>query len=225
MTRLVDDQRIFENSRDLLRSDIRGFEQLCQDLSDHNTRANLELKSHMRDRLSEMEADLDRLKESHREQRVIIETQRKSFQTLQSQTAWNKYQMDDMKKVTDDLHVTVNKCQDLEVYLHKVLPINVETQIFKACTVACHDSKGRTRLANYTSATVNRLLQMKQDRGSKFDKDEVFLPELKTINKHLMFEPVIEEEKEGELPGTLEDPSLRTEEAKQAPIAEDLGTA
>lgn len=39
MTRLNEDKKIFEASRDQLRSDIRQFEMLCQDISMHNREA------------------------------------------------------------------------------------------------------------------------------------------------------------------------------------------
>jgi len=119
--------------------------------------------------------------------------------------------MDDMKKITDDLHVTVNKCQDIDLYLHKVLPINLETQIFKACSVTCNDNKGRVRLANYTSGILNRLLTLKADKSGKFDKTEVILPELKNLKKHLIDEAKDEkktasneEKKDGDKPVVFE---------------------
>ena len=74
MVRLVDDQKIYENSRDLLRSDIRAFERLCQDLSQHNSQANQEMSNYMKNSMSELQYEIDCLKENYVEQKIIIDT-------------------------------------------------------------------------------------------------------------------------------------------------------
>lgn len=131
-----------------------------------------------------LEDQMEDIKDEQSRYFMLFDGQRKSFQDLQNKVAWNKFTLDEMKKVTEDVHVTVNLVQDLDEYVHRVLPINLQTSIYKSCMMS-GDMRNRQRFERYTSDVINQLLLIKNEKSLKFDKKEVSLPKISTIEKQL----------------------------------------
>ena len=73
MVQMIDDRMIFEQSRDMLRMDIRGFENLCQDLSKFNKDECLRLEAKMDKKFMETLHELDLIKDGQERQSMIID--------------------------------------------------------------------------------------------------------------------------------------------------------
>ena len=58
---------------------------------------------------------------------MLIDNQRNSYQGVQNSIAWVKFNMDEIMKKHDDLDVMSSQIKETDLYLHKILPINLET--------------------------------------------------------------------------------------------------
>ena len=80
-----------------------------------------------------------------------------------------------MKLTVEDIDVTINHVQEMDHWLHKIQPINIMTQIYKAVNIGA-DSRNRNKLERYTSDVVNNLLVSRMEQNIKFDKKYIDLP-------------------------------------------------
>ena len=71
---------------------------------------------------------------------------------------WNKYNIDQLLKATEDLPVLHKQAEATERYLHKILPIKTETQIYNSVMKVTTDQKIKKGLMDYTSQVINGLL-------------------------------------------------------------------
>ena len=111
------------------------------------------------------------------------------FQSLQNQVGWNKYNLDQLLKATEDLPVLYKQTEATERYLHKILPIKTETQIYNSVLKVTTDQKIKKGLMEYTSQVINGLLTDQQDEELEFDKRKFALPDIKTIVIKEVVEP------------------------------------
>jgi hypothetical protein len=70
--------------------------------------------------------------------------------------------------------------KETDNYLHKTLPINIETQIFNACNIIA-DKPSKPKLTTYTSSLINNLIKAKDDTLLKFNKKEINMPDIKSL--------------------------------------------
>ena len=92
-----------------------------------------------------------------------------------------------MKKTVEDIDVTIAHVKDLDHWLHKIQPINIMTQIYKAVNMG-GDSRNRTKLEKYTSDVINQLLMVKVEPAAVFDRKYIDLPSIGSIESQLAAE-------------------------------------
>jgi hypothetical protein len=92
-------------------------------------------------------------------------------------------------KATEDLPVLLKQAEATEKYLHKVLPIKIETQIYNSHIKVINDNKLKKTLNEYTSGVINDLLNDRKNDELEFDKRKFEVPEIKGIKEVVIEEP------------------------------------
>lgn len=182
--RLVDDRNLFEISKNQLRKDINNFELLCQDISIQNRKESFRLEEYLKKENRQLKHYIEDIKDEASRNFKLFDGIRDSFSTMSTQVAWNKFNIEKMDRIVRDVHVTVNMVQEMDTYIHRVMPINIQTQIYKSCMMS-GDLRYRQRFEKYTSEVINQLLLIKNEPNFPFDKEEVTLPNIKSIEKQL----------------------------------------
>lgn len=178
--RLIDDKKLFEIGRDQLRNDIKEFEQLVQDVSLHcDTNLN-KIEMGLKNELAELGDRILEVSETAERQNYVLDTQKERFQDLQNQIAWNKYNIEELATQTEDVPTLLRQCAQTEKYLHRILPLKIETQIFNSVQTVTPDDKVKDFM-NYTSKRINQLLQDKKNELAEFDKRKYELPDIKNV--------------------------------------------
>lgn len=94
--------------------------------------------------------------------------------------------------MTENLPVTYEQVAATETYLHKILPIKIQTEIYGNCKqLITKDKELQLDFFEYQDFIYEELIANK-DRGQKFDKTQFSIPpykhELKSLKLHALKE-------------------------------------
>ena len=89
---------------------------------------------------------------------------------------WQKYNIDELLKVTEDLPVLSQQVVATEQYLQKILPIKIQTAIYGNCKhLVTKDKELKLDLLEYQEQVYEELL-LSKDKDEDFDKTEYVIP-------------------------------------------------
>lgn len=155
-----------------MKRDIKNFEQLVNDFARDQERHALETRKRLLVQLKEHCLEMDALKIENSKVMFELEANKEIFSRIDKQLGWTKYNLDTLLKATEDLPMTEKMVRQTERFLHKILPLRTQVQIFKAvkCVAPRDQPQIRLDLFEHTKEEVDYLMEIEKDEDARFDK-------------------------------------------------------
>lgn len=125
MARLTEEIKRMDTTRGQMQAEIKEFELLAQDINKDCHLVVQQFRADFSQTLDDCKFKLDELEYETRDVKLQFRHQKELYQQLDGQLGWQKYNIDELVKVTEDLPVISEQVAATEQYLHKILPIKI----------------------------------------------------------------------------------------------------
>jgi len=105
MSRLTDEIKRMDNIREQMQAEIKEFELLCQDISKDCSLVVHDVRTDFTQKFDDCKFAIDELKYESRDLKSLFRNQKTLYQQLDGHLGWQKYNIDELLKITEDLPV------------------------------------------------------------------------------------------------------------------------